>query len=199
MTATQTLPKSADTGRPSDPTNAGLPHLAGPAAEARQVLAAHFLRCCDHIVEIGGHLKPITGYLMHRPRSVLSVDPKTPPFEAETLNGAPCKVRHIARKFQDVDFDYEPFSYGFVLLGLSLRPYGQKPAVDARLKWLVDNASVVVIDHPVAYERSKAQLPDLIDRPSLKLFCAIDLGLHDDFIADSPYARRRFAVYHPVG
>ena len=80
-----------------------IPHLSGPAAAIRQVLAAHFVRDCPHIVEIGGHLRPVTHYLTHAPLSVLSVDPKTPPLEADELNGHPCRVRHVSAKFQDVD------------------------------------------------------------------------------------------------
>src|SRR5262245_45968828 len=82
-------------------------HLSGPGAAIRQVLAAHFVRDCPHVVEIGGHIRPVTGYLTHAPISVLSVDPKTPPFEAEELNGRPCRVRHLARKFQEVDYENE--------------------------------------------------------------------------------------------
>ena len=48
-------------------TGKDLPHLSGPAAAIRQVLAAHFVRDCPHIVEIGGHIRPITPYLTHRP------------------------------------------------------------------------------------------------------------------------------------
>jgi len=73
------------------PRNAGddLPHLSGPAADVRQVLAAHFVRDCPHIVEIGGHRKPITGFLTHAPLSVLSVDPKTPDHCAGSSGAAP--------------------------------------------------------------------------------------------------------------
>ncbi len=72
-----------------------LPHLSGPAAAVRQVLAAHFVRDCEHVVEIGGHIRPVTDYLTHAPRSVLSVDPKTPAYEADhtawpALPCAPC-------------------------------------------------------------------------------------------------------------
>jgi hypothetical protein len=49
------------------------------------VLAAHYLRNCEHVVEIGGHERPITSFLTHHPRSVTSVDPKTPALEARHL------------------------------------------------------------------------------------------------------------------
>jgi len=47
-----------------------LPHLAGVGASLRQVFAAHFLRGCEHVLEIGGHIRPVTNYLTHHPRSV---------------------------------------------------------------------------------------------------------------------------------
>ena len=91
----------------------------------RQVLAAHFVRDCPHIVEIGGHLRPVTDYLTHAPLSVLSVDPKTRPRGRRAAR-QPCRVRHVARKFQEVDYDYAPRSYGLVLLGYSLKPFGSR-------------------------------------------------------------------------
>ena len=122
----------------------------------RQVLAAHFVRDCEHIVEIGGHIRPVTDYLTHTPKSVLSVDPKTPPYAAEVLNGRPCRVRHVARKFQEVTYDYEPLSYGLVLLGYSLKPFGSREPLGQLLFGLIDNAKTVVLEYPPALERASA-------------------------------------------
>src|SRR5438067_13046429 len=105
-------------------TGKDLPHLAGAGAAIRQVLAAHFVRQCAHVIEIGGHIRPLTPYLTHHPKSVLVIDPKADPFVADELNGSPCRVRHIARKFQEVSYDTAPRSYGLVMLGLSLKPFG---------------------------------------------------------------------------
>src|SRR5262245_22067855 len=85
-------------------TDKDLPHLSGPAAAVRQVLSAHFVRDCPHVIEIGGHIRPVTPYLTHHPSSVLVVDPKTEPYEGEELNGHPCRIRHVARKFQEVTY-----------------------------------------------------------------------------------------------
>lgn len=177
--------------------DAGLAHLDGPSSEIRQVLAAHFVRDCAHVVELGGHLRPVTRYLTHHPASVLSVDPKTPPFEADELNGRPCRVRHVAKKFQDVDFDYEPRSYGLVLLGYSLKPKGGRSPLDRTLFGLVDNAKVVVIDFPPALARATDQMPSILGRPGLAVHCSIDLRLHDAAIEGSPYRDRRFYVLRP--
>lgn len=175
-----------------------LPHLSGPAAAVRQVLAAHFVREFPHVVEIGGHVRPITGFLTHRPASVLVIDPKTPPCEAQQLNGHPCRVRHVARKYQDVEFELAPGSYGLVLLGLSLKPYGGRGAVEERLLSLVDNAGVTVIDYPPALERSASQIGAFIGRSSLMVALSLELVLDDLAIRTSPFARRRLFVLKPA-
>ena len=173
-----------------------LPHLSGPAAAVRQVLAAHFLRECPHVVEIGGHIRPVTDYLTHHPLSVLSVDPKTPAYQAETLKGQPCRVRHLPRKFQEVDYDYEPGSYGLVLLGYSLKPFGGREPLGQLLFSLIDNARVVVIEYAPQLERATSQVPSIVSRPTVQVHCSFELDLHDEAITGSPFARRRFYVLH---
>ena len=176
-----------------------LAHLYGPAAEVRQVLAAHFVKDCAHVIEIGSHRQPITGFLTHRPLSVLCVDPKIEPYEARELNGEPCQVRHLARKFQEIEYDFAARSYGLVMLGLSLRPFGGKDPVNRLLLSLIDNARAVVIDYPFALERSVSQIEMLLPRPGLKILCRVDLDLHDAQIDGSPYAKRRFLAMRPEG
>jgi hypothetical protein len=175
-------------------TAGDLPHLAGPAAAIRQVLAAHFVRDCPHIIEIGGHIRPITSYLTHRPLSVLSIDPKTASFEAWELNGHPCRVRHVNRKFQEFTYEYEPQTYGLVLLGYSLKPFGQRDPLGELLFSLVDNARIVVIEYPPALQRASSQVPQIVRRPGLSAVCSFDMELNDTAIAGSPYAKRRFHV-----
>jgi hypothetical protein len=175
-----------------------LPHLAGVGASLRQVFAAHFLRECDHILEIGGHIRPVTDYLTHHPLSVTSVDPKTTPYEAETLNGQACRVRHIARKFQEIEYGYEPGSYGLVLLGYSLKAFGAHDPLGDLFFSLIDNAKVVVIEYPPALERATSQIPHILSRSSVKVRTTFDLRLHDPEIADTPYADRRFYIIDPI-
>lgn len=175
-----------------------IPHLSGQGATLRQVFAAHFLRECAHVLEIGGHLRPVTSYLTHAPLSVTCIDPKSDPYESETLNGNPCRVRHIARKFQEVEYDYAPQSYGLVLLGYSLKPFGRRDPIGDLLFSLVDNARLVVIDHAPALERGASQIPQILARPSIRIRTMVDLRLHDPEIVDTPYADRRLHVLEPV-
>jgi hypothetical protein len=179
-------------------TGKDLPHLSGPAAAIRQVLAAHFVRDCPHVVEIGGHIRPITPYLTHRPLSVLSVDPKTDPYQADTLHGFPCHVRHFNRKFQDVQFEYSPGSYGLVLLGYSLKPFGQRDSLGDLLFSLIDNARTVVLEFPPELERASSQVSQILARPGLQVECSMDIVLDDEAIRGSAYARRLFYVIKPA-
>jgi hypothetical protein len=192
-------PKTFEAALPMAGADEDLPHLSGPAAAIRQVLAAYFVRDCPHVIEIGGHARPITGYLTHRPLSVLSIDPKTAPFEAEMLNGHPCRVRHIQRKFQEIDYDYAPLTYGLVLLGYSLKPFGEREPLGQLLFSLVDNARTTVIEYPPELERAALQVPVIIGRPSVKVECSFELVLNDDAIAGSPYPKRQFHVLQPAG
>lgn len=175
-----------------------LPHLGGVGASLRQVIGAHFLTGCEHVLEIGGHIRPITDYLTHRPKSVTSIDPKTAPYDSYLLNGHICRVRHIASKFQDVDYDYPRGSYGLVLLGYSLKAFGKQSALGERLFSLVDNAKVIVLEYCPALERATSQVPEIIGRTTLKIRTTLDLRLNDPEIVDTPYADRRLIVLDPA-
>lgn len=196
--ATPMMPEVAAVGAAGFGPVDAVPHLAGPAADVRQVLAAHFVRGFEHVVEIGGHPRPLTSFLVHVPRSVLMVDPKAEPMEADSLNGQPCQVRHVAAKFQCVEFSLPANSYALVLLGLSLKGYGRRDALDAKLYDLLDGAARVVVDYAPALERAAGQIPALLSRPGLVGLCTLDLELVDGRIIDSPYRRRRLVVLDRV-
>src|SRR5262245_25398145 len=141
---------------------AGISHLAGPAAPVRQLLAAYFVRECPHIVEIGGHLTPVTPFLIHHPESVLVVDPQAVPRDETELGGRPCRLRHVARKFQELTFDALPYTYGLVMLGYSLKRAGGREALGSTLLDLVDHAQIVVIEWALKLERAALQVPHLV-------------------------------------
>ena len=175
-----------------------IPHLEAPILTARHALAAHFLRECAHIVELGGYKTPITGFLTHQPESVLSIDPKMEPQEREELNGVPCRIRHIARKFQQVDIDLAPYSYGLVILGYSLKPFGDRQPDANQLFGLVDRARRTVIDYMIDLQRPEVQLPHLLGRGTLRQVHRIDMQFHDEDIGGQPPANRRLLVLEPV-
>ncbi len=174
-----------------------LPHLAGAAAALRQVLAAHAVRHCPHVVEIGGAGLPITGFLTHQPASVTVIDPKIPAYAADTLNGAPCRLRHIAAKLQEVVLA-PPGPYALVLLGLSLKPFGRRGAVPPELLALAAGAAVLVIDYARELERAQGQIGALTatrsDAPAIDL----ELTINDAALRAAGFHQRHLLAYGPA-
>lgn len=175
-----------------------LPHLSGVGSDARQVLAAHFLRDCDHVIEIGGHNRPVCSFLTHAPDTVTSVDPKSVAYESRELNGRPCHVRHVPKKFQEVEFGHQPGTYGLVMLGYSLKPFGARDPLGDLLFSLIDNAKTIVVDYTPGLERAASQIPAIIERPGLETVCKLEMRLFDPEITGTPFADRRFHVLKPV-
>jgi hypothetical protein len=96
-------------------------YLRSPAFSVRNVLAAHFVRDCPTVVEIGGWRTPIDRYLTGPHSAVVVVDPAIPDATRDALNGAPCHVRHARAGFQDLRLEVlREREYGLVLLGLDL-------------------------------------------------------------------------------
>ncbi|WP_156323332.1 hypothetical protein [Bosea sp. AAP35] len=184
-----TLAKASDA-----PAGTLLPHLANPAAALRQVLAAHAVRSCDHIVEIGGAGLPITGFLTHRPDSVTVIDPKIPDFAAERLNGAPCRLRHRAAKLQEITLA-PAHPYALILLGLSLKPFGRQGAIPSELLALAASADVLVIDYALDLERAQGQIGALLATRRTPPAIDLELTINDETLQAAGFDRRRFLVF----
>lgn len=176
------------------PSGILLPHLSSPAAALRQVLAAHAVRSCAHIVEIGGAGLPITGFLTHQPKTVTVIDPKIPGFSATMLNHAPCAVRHLAAKLQEVEIA-PPAPYALVLLGLSLKPFGRRGATPPELLALAGNAQVLVIDYALDLERAQGQIGALTATRSAPPTIDLALTINDETLSAAGFDRRRFLVF----
>jgi hypothetical protein len=72
------------------------------AFKSRYMLAAHYLRRCRHIVEVGGYRTPITDFLRSSNHlSITVLDPYIKPLAVDTFNGVPCKVRHLPMLFEE--------------------------------------------------------------------------------------------------
>lgn len=178
---------------------AGMPHLAGPAAGLRQAMAAHFVDGLSTIVEIGGHLCPVSGFLRHVPESFVCIDPKSEPLESDMLTGKPCRVRHIARKFQDVDLELQPGSYGLVFVGYSLKAYGNRDAVGRKLFSLIDNSAITVLEFSPNLQRASEQMQSLLNRPETETVCSLDFSIKDGAFETTEYGTRRLVVLRPAG
>lgn len=175
-----------------------LQHLQGPAAAVRQLIAGHALGGLEHVIEIGGAGLPITHFLRPLPRSVTVIDPKITPLEAHMVDGAPCRVRHIARKFQAVAIDVPDGRLGVAMIGLSLKGLGAQPAVTEALADLCRRAERVVIEHSATLDRALGQLPDLIRQARLETIWSMTLELEDGVIETAGQARRRLLVMRPA-
>jgi hypothetical protein len=174
----------------------GLGHLEGPGSQLRQALAAHSCRGFATVVEIGGYLNPISDHLVHGAHAVWVVDPKITPLETTATGG--CAVRHIAAKYQAVDFSGLSRPYALVMLGYSMKPHGRSAAVDPKLLSLVDGAGRVIIEWANALERATSQVPALLSRPGFATICRMTSRIEDGVIDRTPYAERTFVVLDRV-
>lgn len=175
-----------------------LQHLQGPAAAVRQVIAGHALGGLEHVIEIGGAGLPITRFLRPIPRSVTVIDPKITPYEAETLEGQPCRVRHIARKFQASAVDIPTGRLGVAMIGLSLKGLGTQPAVTEALVELCRRAERVVIEHSLTLDRALGQLPDIVREARLETIWSVKLELADGVIEAAGQGLRQLLVLRPA-
>lgn len=176
-------------------------YLATEAARTRCVIAAHFVRECPHVVEIGGFTTPVSLYLTGVHESVTVFDPLMRDYEARSLNGAPCRVRHISRSFQDSEVEVEPGSYGLVMLGASLKHFSDDPSERER-QWLkltgiVERARVAVIEAAVDWHLGKSALDRLGSLPSLRTRVHLDMDLRASPGMDTDHYRRRLLVLSP--
>ncbi len=189
-------------------------HLLTEAAQARYVLAAHYVAGCEHILEIGGSRTPITKFVDRPPKSILVLDPKMDPFHAETLRGLPCRVDHLRTTFQAHDIALEPGTYGLVILGLSLKHFADLPAsaddanapaeipADApdwrKLIGLIDNAQVSVIEHPLGWDLGQREIDAILAQTATRVKMELVLDLGENEGEDTPYPRRRLLVLEPA-
>jgi len=195
----------ADPARPWDePDRASYAHFnyfLTEAAQARYVLAAHYLRGCEHVVEIGGSRTPITKYLTHLPSSVLVVDPKMAEYHGTVLHGRACRIDHVRSTFQAYPFALTRGRYGLVILGLSLKHFADGPDDRSRdwdkLIGLVDGARISVIEFARDWNLGRREAETIVDRTATEILMRLDLDLGENEGEETPFPRRRFMVLAP--
>lgn len=177
-------------------------YLTTEAAQTRCVIAAHFVRDCPHVVEIGGFRTPVSLYLTGTHESVTVLDPLMREYAADSLNGAPCRVRHVPAAFQDGVLDLEPGAYGLVMLGASLKHFSDDGAERERqwasLAGAVSGARVAVIEAAVDWHLGRAALDRLGSLPSMRTRVCLDLDLGANPGMDRDHYRRRLLVLSPA-
>ena len=176
---------------------ADMDYLVTDAAQSRCVIAAHFLRDCPHVIEIGGFKTPITLYLTGKHRSVTVIDPLMREYQRETLNGHVCRVRHIPATFQSARIEV-PSDYGFVMLGASLKYFAEDPARResewTRLAGLIQGARVAVIEAALDWALGRGILERILQLPDIRVRAKLDLDLGDNPGMDPEHFRRRLLV-----
>lgn len=147
-------------------------YLDTEALQTRYVLAAHFVRKMRNIVEIGGYRgNLITSFLTgtHDSVSVYSLDAEFDSLEQETLNGAPCRVRHIGDYFQN--YSHATESLGVIVLGIEI--LGDfEPLCN-----LLRHAEVAVVEVPIDHAPSVDCLNAILARTNLHIAVQINLDL----------------------
>lgn len=178
-------------------------YLLTDAAQARYVLAAHYVRDCDHIVEIGGYKVPITNFVTTVPKSILVLDPATDAFHSDALYGQPCRVDHVTKTFQDHDFEVEAGTYGLVVIGLSLKFFSKDEALMevewARLVELINGAQLSVLETPVNCERGENNIAHVLDVCDVRVKVRLDLDICANAGVHPDYCTRQFMVLVPDG
>ena len=175
-------------------------YLLSEAAQTRSVIAAHFVRDCPHVLELGGFKTPISQFLGGRHQSVTVVDPLMREYESPSLNGFPCHVRHISQPFQNAELNMSG-EYGFVMLGASLK-YFNEDSEHKQREWqmlvnLVTAARVAVIEAALDWPLGKGILDRMQDIPGMQPRASIDLDLSANPGMDPDHYRRRLLVLSP--
>jgi hypothetical protein len=162
------------------PPDIGWKYLESEAFSSRSILAAHFVKDCPAIIEIGSSKTPIDMFLTGRHESVMVLDPFIRESRNDSVNAQPGNVWHIRARFQDVRWHVgRPGDYGLVMLGLELQGLSEEDYYV--LYDLVDRARVTVVEFPTSWAPSREQF-DLIGsntRTREVFVCKLDLQGND--------------------
>lgn len=164
---------------PAPPPTKEWKYLESDAFSTRYVLAAHFVRHCRSVVEIGGAMTPIDHFLTGEHDAVLVIDPLIRESFERTCRGRPCLVSHVRAQFQDVVWTIPAGAdYGLVMLGLEFQGM-------AREHWeelfrLINSAQVTVIEFPMSWGPSRAQFELIRSQTNTRVVFQTELDLSDN-------------------
>lgn len=177
-------------------------YLMTEAGRARSRLASHYLKDCENILEIGGFKTPITPYLIGPHKRVLSIDPKGEEYESPELNGHPCEVRHVVDRFQNIEINMKPYSYGLVLIGCSLKfkeskdNVGKDEAMEM-LQFLVNKAQLTVLEFAGTWPNAQENIANLLENTRTEVVTQFEWDLLLPEGDDKPFSRRVFLILKP--
>jgi dienelactone hydrolase len=187
---------------PVTPAGKGWKYLESPAFASRYVLAAHHVRACPLVIEIGGSATSIDQFLTGDHESVLVLDPFLRESYADSLRGRPCRVARVRARFQDVDWHVPPeAAYGLVMLGLEIQR--MEPHQYEVLYRLVTGAPVTVIEFPPSGPPSREQFEPIRRNTRTRLTFQARLDLEGNDFGDlsnswPPRCDRALYVLEPV-
>jgi hypothetical protein len=176
-------------------------YLESEAFATRYALAAHWVRSCRSVIEIGGCQTPIDQFLTGNHDSVLVLDPFIREAQSDTLGENPCAVSHVHARFQDVDWHIpDDAEYGLVLLGLEIQ--GLEAHHYEVLYQLVNQAKVTVIEFPPCWAPSVEQFERIRKNTNTNVAMHIALDLDGNDFGDlsnswPPRCRREMHLLVP--
>ncbi|TIX41050.1 MAG: hypothetical protein E5V36_16515 [Mesorhizobium sp.] len=112
------------------------------------------------------------------------------------LPGAGERLLHLSGSSASIR-QHQPRSCGLVLFGCSPKPYGSHEPFGQLLSSPINNAHVVVIDHPPEPDRAASQVSCIVERSTKSVHSSFELAVGDEEIADTPFASRCFYILHP--
>ncbi|HEU4931111.1 MAG TPA: hypothetical protein VFT48_03480, partial [Pyrinomonadaceae bacterium] len=137
----------------------------------------------------------------HDSVSVFSLDAEFEPYETDTLNSAPCRVRHVCDYFQNYTHPSE--SLAVIVLGIEI--LGDFDPLCA----LLSNADVAVVEVPIDHTPSVECLGAILQRTNLRVAVQINLDFspNEAIIGDEvaktnmnvPFWRRNVYVLRQAG
>jgi hypothetical protein len=155
-------------------------YLDTSALQMRYVIAAHFVKDCGNIVEVGGYRRnAITNFLTgdHKSVTVFSLDAEFEESERDTLNSTPCTVKHIRDYFQN--YSLPASDLGLVALGLEIH------GTLSPIYELLQRAKTAVIEVPIDHQPSVECLKQILSNAGARVRCHVSL----DFSENEPILR----------
>ena len=172
--------------RATDPVSPGAldwRYLEAESYMSRHILAAHYLRDCATVIEIGSSKTPIHEYLTGHHASVVVIDPLAREKELTELNGEPCQILHLQACFQDLNWEIlRPGDYGLLLLGMEL--IGMSVEDYRQLFSLINQSHTTVIEFPPSFGPSSEQYQTIIKNTRMRERLVINLDLSESAVGD---------------
>lgn len=162
-------------------------YLWSEAFKSRYVLAAHLLKGCKHIIEIGGYRTPITDFLLLDDGEIDSVsvyDPKLTDTRNEWFGGRCGQVRidHYPVPWKATGPVRDlPQNLGLAMLGLELH---LSEECWTSLFRMIQAAQRTVIEYPIAHPHSITQYARILKETGARVVFQVTMDLAGNDFGD---------------